>query len=291
MFALVARKSGMISTYITLLQKTQVSWERLKGHLQSDVKEQSEALNISLPVKLEFDNVSFTYGQMDKDLIKDLSFEAFTGQIVAIAGPIASGKSAILKLFTTLTPTGGEIRVNGINWNNTDISDKSEIVAYKPHSAELFSGSIKENIAFDSDDDSRFIEVLSGAALDADIKNIKDGVDTRVGTNASVLSGGQQERVAIARALFAGKHILLLDDPFSALDTSTEMHIIKYLRESYPEHLILITSHRFAVFPFTDLIILLDGKGGYEKGSHDELMASNALYCEIYNIQKGVTNY
>jgi len=289
MFALVARKSGMISTYITLLQKTQVSWERLKGHLQGDIKEQAEPLNLSPPVKLEFDNVSFAYEQMDKSLIKDLSFEAFTGQIVAIAGPIASGKSTILKLFTTLLPADGEIKINGINWSQIDISNKSEVVAYKPHTAELFSGSIKENIAFDSDDYEKFSEVISGSALATDIKSIKDGVDTHISTNASVLSGGQQERVAIARALFAAKQIILLDDPFSALDTTTEMHIIKYLRESYPEHLILITSHRFAVFPYTDLVIFLDGNGGYQKGSHDELMGSNALYGEIYNIQKGVS--
>ena len=286
MFALVARKSGMISTYITLMQKTQVSWERLKGHLQEKVTEKGEPVALSLPVKLEFDSVHFSYDE--KDLIANLSFEAETGQIIGIAGPIASGKSTILKLFTTLEPTKGEIRVNGVNLSGLDIYQKSEIAAYKPHNSDLFSGTIKENIAFDTDLDEKFEAVISGVALKADLENIKHGANAHIGGNASILSGGQQERVSLARVLFADKKIILLDDPFSALDMETERHIIQYLREQFKDRLILVTSHRFAMFPHTDQVIFLDGKGGYVKGSHEELLASDSLYREIYNIQQGM---
>ena len=287
MFALVARKSGMISTYITLWQKTVVSWERLKGHLEPVHAEKGEPISLSLPVKLKFDNVSFAYDENEGGLIHNLSLEAESGQIIGIAGSIASGKSTILKLLTTLTPAEGKISINSYDFNELTIFQKSGIVAYKPHHSELFSGTIKENIAFDEVNEEYLQNVLTGVALDKDIETIKGGTDAHIGGNMSILSGGQQDRVSLSRALFANKKIILLDDPFSALDMETEINIIKYLRENFKEHLILITSHRFAIFPYTDQIIFLDGKGGYISGSHNELLAEAPLYQEIYNMQKG----
>jgi len=291
MFALVARKSGMISVYITLWQKTVVSWERLQGHLEPIHTEKGEALTISQPATLKIENVGFGYGDNnDERIIRDFSLEASSGQIVGIAGPIASGKSTILKLLTTLTPTEGRITLNGIDISRLSTFQKSGIIAYKPHAGELFSGTIRENIVFDEVRDEDFADVLAGVALDSDIETISGGVNARIGGNVSVLSGGQRDRVGIARNLFANKNIILLDDPFSALDVKTEMQIIQYLRESFKNHLIIITSHRLAIFPFTDQVIFLDGKGGHIKGSHDELLAVSPLYKEIFDMQRGMAN-
>ena len=281
MFALVARKSGMISTYIALWFKTVVSWRRLVGHLEEVPKESGEAFELTLPVTLRFESVGFG------DLFSGLSFEAKTGQIIGIAGPVASGKSALLKLFTTLSPTSGRITVNGMDVGKMSISQKARLLAYKPHASELFSGTIAENIVFDERDEENLLQVLEQTALKLDIETIDGGLDAHIGSNASILSGGQQDRVNLARALYPRKKIILLDDPFAALDMETERGIVRHLRLSFKEHLILITSHRFAMFPEADKIILLDGKGGFAVGSHDELLASNHLYKEIFELQNG----
>jgi len=296
MFAAVARKSGMISTYITLWQKTHVSWARLKEHLETVPPEAedpitTEALSQKRPVTLKFENVSFTYENEDESesedeaLIQNLSFEAGAGQIIGIAGPVASGKSTILKLLTTETPDIGKVTINELDVSSLTTWQKSGIIAYKPHESELFSGTIKENIIFDSELSPD--EVLDGTALKSDLETISNGIETHIGAGLTILSGGQQDRVSLARALFSSKDIILLDDPFSALDTETEMHIINYLRENYKDSLIIITSHRFGIFPHTDMIIFLDGNGGYTKGSHNDLYDQSPLYREIYNIQKG----
>jgi len=289
MFAAVARKSGMISTYITLWQKTYVSWARLKEHLEPVVteKDDREILSQTQPVSLKFENVGFDYDNenADETLIQNLSFEAEAGQIVGIAGPVASGKSTILKLLTTEKPVHGEVTINDHDVSTLTAWQKSGIIAYKPHESELFSGTIKENIVFDSEENPD--DILEGTALKHDLETIANGIDTHIGAGTSILSGGQQDRVSLARTLFASKNIILLDDPFSALDTETEMHIMNYLRENYKNSLIIITSHRFGIFPLTDMMIFLDGTGGYIKGTHNELLEQNSLYREIYNIQKG----
>ena len=289
MFALVARKSGMISTYITLWHKTVVSWKRLGGHLEPVPAESDEVFELGAPVTLKFDSVSFS-GFDEKVLFHDLSFEAKSGQIIGIVGPVASGKSTLLKLLTTLNPTAGKITVSGTDITELKIFQKAQILAYKPHASELFSGTIAENIVFDEIDDEKLQLVLEQTALKHDIESINGGLDAHLSQNASILSGGQQDRVNLARALFARKKIILLDDPFAALDTETEMSIVKHLRSSYKEHLILITSHRFAIFPEADKIIFLDGKGGFTLGSHEELLVSYPLYKEIYELQKGARN-
>ncbi|MCL2616829.1 MAG: ABC transporter ATP-binding protein/permease, partial [Defluviitaleaceae bacterium] len=288
MFALAARKFGMISNYITLWYKTVVSWERLKGHLQATSVEKGQPLTLVQPVSLKFNNVSFSYTGHETPLVQNLSFTASAGQIIGIAGPIASGKSTILKLLTTLTPTSGSITINSHDVNKLDTFQKSGIIAYKPHSSELFSGSIKENISFDTESEDTLNAVLTETDLLTDIQTLPNGLFTHIGSNANMLSGGQQARVSLARTLFGNKSIILLDDPFSALDTATELHIIKHLRERFANSIILITSHRFALFPHADHVIFFDGSGGHTQGSHSDLLATNPLYAEVCHIQKGV---
>jgi len=320
MFAAVARKSGMISTYITLWQKTYVSWARLKEHLElvAAAAEEGEAVSLTTPVSLKFENIGFEYENgdestdkniekstdkntekstdknteksknesTDEQLIENLSFEATAGQIIGIAGPVASGKSTILKLLTTEKPVQGKVTINDLNVSTLSTRQKAEIIAYKPHESELFSGTIKENIIFDKETCPE--PLLEGTALEHDLDTIANGLDTHIGAGLSILSGGQMDRISLARTLYTSKNIILLDDPFSALDTETEMHIMSYLRENFKDSVIIITSHRFGIFPLTDMMIFLDGAGGYIKGSHDELLEQNTLYSEIYNTQKGV---
>lgn len=284
MFTAVARKSSRISYYLNLWQKTAVSWRRLKPHLQEQPPEDSSPLNLEGKFSLAFDRVSFRYPGQGQDLIHDLSFAAEAGEIIGICGPIASGKSTLLRLLTVEDGYKGAIRVNGQDLSRMTASQRAQFLSYKGHNPELLSATIRENVALGETLDVR--EVLTHVCLDEDIKQMRLGLETPIGVNGVILSGGQQDRLALARALAEQKVLIMLDDPFSALDMNTEVKIIQSLRARYAQSLLLITSHRFALFPHIDRILVLDGKGGWQMGSHKELLATNAAYREIYEMQE-----
>lgn len=287
-FTKLATKSSHAAKLFNAVQKAQVSWNRIKNYLgpndkASESKDASsqilqvpdKAKNAVLSADLEMRHVSFSYETGDFSL-QDLNLIARPGEIIGITGKVASGKSTFGKLFLNEYPYEGSILFGG-----TDIAALQETVfAYSGHDPELFTGTVRENIAFGDHNDSRLKRVLQEVQIDREVTP-----DTIVGMEGSELSGGQQARIALARALYSRAPVLILDDPFAAVDAGTEEKIFQELRTKEKNRIILLISHRLALFPKTDQIVFLEN--GTMKSGTPEDMIKDPDYASLYHLQNG----
>ena len=210
------------------------------------------------------------------------------GDSLAIIGATGSGKSTIANLISRLYDvTSGEILIDGISLADFDITNLRSQIGYVPQDVFLFSDTIYNNIGFGLNelDEEKIIQ----AAMDADVyQNIMDfpqGFGTRVGERGITLSGGQKQRVSIARAIVRQPRILMLDDALSAVDTKTENTILNSMRGIMLGRTTLIISHRVSSAKLANKIIVLDDGQIAETGTHEELLAYNGLYRELYDRQ------
>jgi ATP-binding cassette subfamily B multidrug efflux pump len=287
-FTKLATKSSHAAKLFNAVQKAQVSWERIKDYLvpndsSSESKDTSARMlqtsdtsqNAVQSAELEMRHVSFSY-EDGSFALHDLNLLARPGEIIGITGRVASGKSTFGKLFLNEYPFEGKILFGG-----TDINDiKEPVFAYSGHDPELFTGTVRENIAFGDHNDSRLKQVLQEVQIDREVTP-----DMIVGMEGSELSGGQQARIALARALYSKAPVLILDDPFSAVDADTEQKIFQNLREKENGRIILLISHRLALFPKTDQIIFL--QNGTMKSGASKDMIKDPDYASLYHLQNG----
>jgi ABC-type multidrug transport system fused ATPase/permease subunit len=159
------------------------------------------------------------------------------------------------------------------------------LIAYTGHEQFLFSMSIKDNIRLSEEDESSLDLALAASALKKDIEVFDAGLDTVVGEKGMRVSGGQRQRIAMARAIHSGAPVLLLDDPFSAVDILTEAEMIERLKQDYKDRIVLLFTHRLTAFPYADNILVLESGKIIAQGNHDSLMKEEGLYKEIYNAQ------
>jgi ATP-binding cassette, subfamily B, multidrug efflux pump len=242
-------------------------------------------------------DLSFSYPGSDHLALNQVSLEIPEGSLIGITGPIGSGKTALLQLLTGLyAPASGSIHVGGRASADWPSAERATRVAYLPQAPGLFSGTIRENIGLDGADASVEQMVISRAGLTRDIAELPNGVETLIGEGGLRVSGGQRQRIALARAISVGRGrspgILFLDDPFSSVDVSTERQVFEALRQAYTvdarsdqRATMVICSHRLAMFPGADRIIVLDEGQVEEAGTHAELIAANGLYARIYHAQ------
>ena len=162
--------------------------------------------------------------------------------------------------------------------------ERSKVISYLGHDAHLISDTIYNNITLGKKGD--ISHVLKMVCFDEDLKYMERGLDTLVGNGGIRLSGGQQSRIALARALYHKNKILILDDPFSAVDMNTEKIIIKNLRNNYKDNLILLISHRLSIFKYLNKIILINENKNLEYGNHENLLRTSNLYKELYLLQQ-----
>ncbi|MGB4661404.1 MAG: ABC transporter ATP-binding protein [Mobilitalea sp.] len=290
-FIAMASKASKASKLFNSVQKSRISWERIKSYL---TEYQSKDTSINLQEdnsKLVVENLNFSYTADNNMIIRDINFHAHQGEIIGITGPIACGKSTIALALTGLYPYLGSIQVDGKELKDYSEYERSRMISILGHNAELLSDTIYNNVTMGNEQD--ITEVLRDVCFETDLVAMPEGKDTLVGNGGLRLSGGQQARISLARALINKNKIIILDDPFSAVDMKTEREIINNIKKNYKGSIMILVSHRLAIFPEIDQILLMHSDKTVEYGSHIDLMEKSSLYAEIYRLQyaEGGVNY
>ena len=241
--------------------------------------------------EIEFRNVSFHYpGNEKQEVLSNISFTIEPGSKVAIVGATGSGKTSLVNLIPRLyDPQKGCVLLDGRDVRTIPLANLRQHVGFVPQTNFVFSDTIANNIDYgvanDSDHLEHVIEASRIANLYDDIMDFPDGFDTMLGEKGINLSGGQKQRTCIARALAWKPGILILDDALSAVDTGTEAGIFEGLLEKLPNTTLLLISHRISTVKNCDRIIVLQDGHVAETGSHEELLAKDNIYMELYTQQ------
>lgn len=277
-FAKLSLRSSKVAKLFNSVQKAEVSWKRIKPLMKTP--KETTTLNIAKPGSLEIINLGFAY---ENNLIFDgLSLSCKPGDIIGVTGPIAGGKSTFGKAFLLENPYMGSILFNGKELSSFSPKEISEIIGYLGHDPELISDSIKHNIIFDEDKNAD--EYLDMVSLTNEVNSMEEKENTLIGNNGVRLSGGQQQRVALARTLAHPRPIIILDDPFSALDRKTEDEIFARLKEYGKDKIIFLISHRLYHFNETTKVIYMK-RGGIHIGKHEKLLIEIPEYSALYESQ------
>ncbi|MCM3618612.1 ABC transporter ATP-binding protein/permease [Sutcliffiella horikoshii] len=238
--------------------------------------------------EIEFDQVSFHYPNTDVPVLEDISFRAEAGSTVAIMGATGAGKSSLFQLIPRLYDIDkGTIRVDGKDLTNLSLKSLRKKIGYVPQEALLFSGSVKDNIAWGKEDASleEIIQVAKDAQIHETIDRLPNKYETVLGQKGVNLSGGQKQRLSIARALVRKPRILMLDDSTSALDLKTEAKLLTAIK-NYQCTMFIVTQKVSTAMEADKILLIEDGRL-LEEGSHEELLATSMLYQKIYQSQFG----
>ncbi len=234
---------------------------------------------------LTFENVQFTFPELDHNIIENVSFSIEPGKTVAVVGKVGSGKSWLVNMIPRLIdPTGGTIKLDGRDIKQFKLADLRRNIGYVPQEPVLFSDTVRNNITFGRDDIPA--ELLDWAVevsqLKGEIDQFPKGLETSIGTRGMSISGGQKQRLALARALVNKPRILILDDCTSALDSRTEAALWERLHEVMPDMTAILITHRPDTLESADNIIVMDEGRVIEMGKHHELIEGGGSYARIY---------
>ena len=245
-FTKLATKSSKAAKLFNSVQKAQVSWKRIQPFMQDAEPEQD--ITAGKPAGLVVSGLSFSY-QGGPPVFQEVSFSAGPGEIIGVTGPVACGKSTLGRVFLQESAYQGSIRIGG-----RELSVMTQ-------------------------------EELSAVRMEEETAKMPDGIHTLVGNGGVRLSGGQQARIALARTLCHRKPVMILDDPFSAVDTETEKEIMKNLRELARDNIVLLLTHRLALFPELNQVLWMSD-GRVTVSCHEELVRANADYAALYRMQE-----
>ena len=277
--------------YVTsLVQRGAASQKRINEFLDEEPIKNEGKLEIEkIKDGIEFKNVWFKYPGTESWVLKDINFKIAASSKFGIIGTTGSGKSTISKLILGIyQPTKGEIMIDGVELKAYDKQSLGRLFGYVSQDIFLFSETLRDNILFgrkDDSDEEHLESAIESASLSEEIEALPEGLETILGERGITLSGGQKQRTAIARALIKKPNILLIDDGLSAVDTKTEVAIKSNLDRWNENQTFINISHRISTIQDSDLIIFLDKGRIIEMGKHTELLATGALYQELFEKQ------
>jgi ABC-type multidrug transport system, ATPase and permease components len=237
---------------------------------------------------VEYDDVTFGYD--DASVLQGIDFEVEPGQTVGLVGPTGAGKTTVLKLLLRLYDVDeGAVRVDGNDVRGVSIDSLRASMGYVSQDSFLFDGSVRENIRYGSFDaaDAEVEEAARMAEAHEFITELPDGYDTRVGERGVKLSGGQRQRVAIARVMLRDPSVLVLDEATSDVDTETEMLIQRSVDRISADRTTFIIAHRLSTVRDADRILVLENGEIVEDGTHEDLLAADGLYANLWAVQAG----
>ena len=280
-FTKLTVKSSKVAKLFNSVQKAEVSWRRIKPLMKSP--EPQETLRIPQPADVTLDGLSFAYGE-GEPVFSGLSLTAHPGDIIGVTGPVACGKSTFGRVFLCEAPYGGSIRFGKKELSAFSSRDIAGTVGYLGHDPELSADTVQNNVLCGSEQE--LMPLLTAVALKDEVLEMENGVGTVIGSSGVRLSGGQAQRLALARTLAHPRPLMILDDPFSALDRKTEDAVFANLKRYAEDKVVFLISHRLYHFPQMQKVIFMED-GKTEVGTHDELIASVPTYRRLYESQTG----
>jgi ATP-binding cassette subfamily B multidrug efflux pump len=273
---------------INIFQRGTASLGRINEimHEQPEIVDDASAKDCELTGEIEFRRLNFSYE--GKQVLHDINLRIPAGSSLAIVGPTGSGKTTLVDLIPRIYDAEpGMVLIDGRPIREYSIASLRRSIGFVPQETFLFSDRIRENIALgvDQASDQQIHDAAEAANIAADIEAFPESYETVVGERGITLSGGQKQRTAIARALIRNPKILILDDALSSVDTHTEDKILNHLRAVMHGRTTIFISHRVSTVRNADRIAVLHGGRIVEVGSHDELLALNGYYSDLYNKQ------
>ncbi len=269
---------GQVSSLLSTFQHTKTTYEALNDIMNLPVEHPQGKKFVARPEyrgKIDFRNVTFTYPNADKETLSNVSFSIEPGEKVGIIGKIGSGKTTIQKLLVSLYhPEEGSILIDNIDIKQLDPSELRKNIAYVSQDILLFNGTVKENIVYRTPhiDDDKILEAAEISGVLNFVNKHPKGFDMPVGERGSFLSGGQKQSIAIARSILLPYPIVLLDEPTSSMDTSTETRFINNIREYQKDKTVILVTHKTSLLRLVDRIIVLEDGKVVLDGNKDQIL-------------------
>lgn len=242
----------------------------------------------SVKGQIDFDHVEFAYEAEKGAAVEDFTLSVAPGECIALVGPSGAGKSTMMQLLIGFRrPQSGRILLDGVDMQEIDMRTARRSISVVPQETVLFSGTIRENIAYGLSDisDDLLRDVLAAANLTELIDDLPDGVETRIGEDGAMLSGGQRQRIAIARALIRNPRILVLDEATSSLDVVSERKIQESIERAIRDRTTFIVAHRLSTIRRADRIVVMQRGRIADVGTYQELMERPGLFREMLALQ------
>ena len=280
-FMKTAVKSSKAAKLFNAVQRAEVSWKRIKPMMKTP--RALEPLAVPAVQRVEVSGLSFCYDG-GAPIFEGVSFSAQPGDIIGVTGPVACGKSTLGRVFLCERPYGGSVRIGGRELSELSPREAASTVGYLGHDPELWNDTVEENVLCGGAGDA--MRFLALTALDGEVRAMEQGLQTVVGSGGVRLSGGQAQRLALARTLAHPRPVLVLDDPFSALDRRTEDEVFVRLKACAQDRVVILISHRLYHFPELKQIVFMQG-GKADVGTHEALCASVPAYRALYESQTG----
>jgi ATP-binding cassette subfamily B protein len=281
-----------LSSFIIVRNETKVSLENFQDLLNAQTEFRPEnPKSIAKIESLQFSNVSFQHKTAHFSAVENINFTINKGETVAFVGPSGAGKTTLVKLLVGLYPPAiGEVLYNSINSKEIDLLELRQQLGFVTQDAQLFSGTIRENLVFVKPDasDEELFDVLKRASCDSLLQRAQDGLNSTIGEGGIKVSGGEKQRLSIARAILRNPNLLIFDEATSALDSITEEEINSTIRTiSDSNRITVIIAHRLSTIMHADTIFVLEQGKIIEQGKHEDLLQEKGLYYAMWRQQIG----